>query len=431
MGLKSLKVPQPEFSNWVIRRRQELNLSPACLREKLNHRLSERTLKYLEDGKKEAFCEYTLTTLAQGLNLSYPELLQQIEALQRNGTGNGVLTGNPRRNRLALFALPAVFLAVLIFAVLNGATGLLSNKGHGSRVDQFAPQSPGWVQDVLIHTDYPQIIMAFDAVGNKLWQKALKTKVKKAALLDLDQNGHKEVVAGTWKNNSSTWGDKPGWLFVWDENGDLMSEHNMWKPSIYPAQEPQKNILDFQQVDLEKDGIQELVVAIRGVEYYPSRLAVLHYQNRTFKEVKTFWNPGYLTKLVIEDIDGDGFPEIFCAAVNNDFKRVPAFNLPENVYAMFMLQGRSIYGQAPPYLGNAPKGSQVWYRYVTPPSAVNPAGAILGVRISGEREKEIHVKMKDSCFFYLNYNGEIVDRFSGDDCKGETELHLIPNEATW
>ncbi len=63
MGVKSIKVPQPEFSNWVIQRRQELGLSPAGLSEKLNGALSERTLKYLEDGKKESFSEYTLTIL--------------------------------------------------------------------------------------------------------------------------------------------------------------------------------------------------------------------------------------------------------------------------------------------------------------------------------------------------------------------------------
>ena len=78
MGLKSIHVPQPEFSNWVIKKRQELNLSPSCFREKVEGKLSERTFKYLEDGKKNSFSEYTLNILAQVLELNYPELLEVI-----------------------------------------------------------------------------------------------------------------------------------------------------------------------------------------------------------------------------------------------------------------------------------------------------------------------------------------------------------------
>lgn len=118
MGVKNLKVPQPEFSDWLIRKRQELNLSPACLRDKLNGRLCERTLKYLEDGRKDAFSEYTMNIVAQGLELSYPELLSQINALKSNSLPNGVLAGNAGARRLALVSLTLVF-AALLFLVLN------------------------------------------------------------------------------------------------------------------------------------------------------------------------------------------------------------------------------------------------------------------------------------------------------------------------
>jgi len=417
MGIKSLHVPQPEFSDWLIGKRRELNLSPACLREKLDGRLCERTLKYLEDGKKEAFSEYTMTIVAQGLEMSYSELLSQINALRSDSLPHGVLAGNAGARKLGLVSLTIVFAALLSFVLLKP---VLSNRDSGKRL-----------QNVFIHADYPQMIVAYDEKGNVLWEKNLKTNVLKVEVYDIDQDGSKEVIAATYKDGSANLGERPGWLFVWNEQRERITAFNLWRPSIYPAHEPEISIRDFQFTDLEKDGDLDIVVATAGVEYYPSRLAILHFQDSTFTEVKTYWHPGYLTKLLIEDFNDDGFPDIFCTAVNNDFKRVPAFRTSKaHLPSMFLLDGRSIYGQAPPYLGNARRGSQVWYRYVTAPGAVKTPSAI-GVCVMGEGEKEIHVRLEDSCFFYFNYAGDIVGRFSGDDCRGESETHLVQEEATW
>lgn len=283
------------------------------------------------------------------------------------------------------------------------------------------------IQGALIDAAYPQIIFAYDEKGNRLWQKNLQTPIMKVAVADLDKNGGREIIAATGKDSHAHWGERPGWLFAWSEEGELLTEQNMGKPSIYQVEESHVTIVDFDIVDLDRDEKPEIVVIIRGQEYYPSRLAILHYENSVFKEVKTFWNPGFLNELLIEDLDGDGYVEIVCAAINNDLKRLPEFPLKENVRALFMLQGRSIFGQAPPYLGDAPQGSQIWYFYLTPPSS-SDASHISGLSVSGESDKLILVKLKDTCFFYLNYTGEIVDRFYGDNCHGEAEMHLIPNE---
>lgn len=421
MGVKSIKVPQPEFSHWVIQRRQELGLSPAGLSDKLNGRLSERTLKYLEDGRRESFSEYTLTILSEGLELNYPDLLHQVEELHSNGERIGGMLMTTRAKRMVPFLLTAVFAVILTVAlfkelVLNQSNELVADTSH--------------LYDVRIHADYPQIIFATDSKGNILWQKNLKTKVRKIDIYDLDRNGSKEVIAATYKNGLGDRGECPGSLFVWNERGEQITTYDLWKPSIYPAEEPELNIGDFQITDLEKDGKPDIVAITAGVEYYPSRLAVLHFQNSTFTEIKTYWHPGYLTKLLIEDINADGFPEIICAAANNDLKRLPAFRIEENVRAVFMLQGRSVLGQAPPYLGKAGKGSQVWYRYLTPPVGYE-ASDIVAMSVVGGREKNILIKLKEGCYFYLNYAGEIVDRFYGDHCTGKSEMHLIADEKMW
>lgn len=433
MGFQSVKVPQPEFSRWVIKRRQKLNLSTSGLKEKIGPALSERTLKYLEDGKKDSYSEYTMSVLAEGLNLSFPALLEKIEELKAIPSENippVEKAGVGKSNKSRLIIIPALAISILFFSLLISSNAVIKDANWEPGKIQSRRGEEHQLQDVLIHKSYPQVIVAYDKQGNILWQKDLRTRVRKIARYDLDGDGNKEVVAGTWRIGSEDNGEQPGWLYVWNEKGDLLTEFNTWKPSIYPAREPRSNVVDFQNIDLENDGVPEVVVAVRGEQYYPSRVAVLHFQDSAFKEIKSYWNPGYLLKLFIEDVNGDGLPEIICTGVNNDLKRVKEFKVDGNLFAIFLLDGRAIYGQAPPYLGKERPGSEVWYRYITTSGNID-FSEVADVTFLGEKNKEIHVKLKDSCFFYLNHSGEIVDRFPGDHCTGETELCLMPKKRTW
>ena len=282
MGLKSIHVLQPEFSNWVIKKRQELNLSPSCLRKKVGGKLSERTLKYLEGGKKNSFSEYTLNILAQGLELNYPDLLKVIGQLNSKSSPNKFILKKLFAKNFILFFIPTLFVFLILFFLI-GKKGKVFTKDNR-------------LEDVQIHSQYPQVIVAFDSKGNKLWQKNIKSSVKKVAISDLDGDGHIEVIAATWKQNSQDMGKRPGWLFVWNEKGELVTELNLWKPSIYVAQEPRACVEDFKIIDLENDGTLEIIVAVRGEQYYPSRIAVLHFQDSKFKEVK---NIGKVTPKIL------------------------------------------------------------------------------------------------------------------------------------
>ncbi len=433
MGFQSVKVPQPAFSRWVIRRRQELNLCPAKLKEKLGCALSERTLKYLEDGKKDSYSEYTLSILAAGLDLSFPELLQKIEQLktlppEKELTVEKTAAAGPAKYRAMVFA--TVFVSIASVSLLLSSNGLIGNLNREAATAQSRSNPGQQLREALIHKDYPQVFAAYDAKGNTLWQKNLRTTIRRVELYDLDGDGDREVIAATWKAFGDEEGERPGWIYVWNEQGELLTEFNTWKPSIYPAREPRVRVVDFRITDLENDGAAEIVVAVTGEQYYPSRVAVLQYENAALREIKSYWNPGYLVKLFVEDVNGDGFPEIICTGVNNDLKRVKEFQVDDNLFAIFLLDGREIYGQAPPYLGQEQPGSEVWYYYVTTTANFRLA-EIADVTFLGEKSKEIHVKLRDTCFFYLNYQGEITDRFVGDHCTGETELHLMPKEKTW
>lgn len=430
MGQRSFKVPQPDFSNWIIHKRQELNLTAACLRERLGSKLSYRTLKYLEDGRKDAFSEYTLNILAQGLEMGYADLLHKIDALQKPTSQNGVSTNTKRMSKLFWLA-PAILTAFLLAVfLLNGNKRRLFSDGQQSNNNGVAHNHIEPAAEVLIHPQFPQLIVALDNRGMQVWQKNLRTRVCRVQMADLNNDGRIEIIAGTIKDGSGEKGEFPGLLKVWDTRGKLITKHNVWRPSIYEDKEPQANVSDFAITDLEKDGVPDIVALVRGYEYAPSRVAVFHFEGDSLREVSSFWNPGYLLRLFVEDVNGDGFPEIICTGVNNDFKRVPEFQLDDNVYSIFMLDGRSISGQAPPNLGKGKAGKVLWYGYITPPSS-RYKSEIVEVIVAGDDEKEIRVKLRDTCYFYLNYAGEIVGRFEGDDCTGEAELHIMSNEMTW
>ncbi|MBC8184129.1 VCBS repeat-containing protein [candidate division KSB1 bacterium] len=413
MGIKSIQVPQPEFSNWIIKRRQELHLSPTCLRQRVENKISERTLKYLEDGRKESFNEYTLICLAEGLEMSYPELLDKIKTLKAPAKKDHSIRKTFLTKKYVLLSA-FVFIVFLSFVLTLGKEILFNNT----------------LATVKIHNDYAEMIVAFNKKGEELWCKNIGTKVQKVLIADLDNNGQREIIAATYKLDHNDKGDQPGWFFVFNETGELLTKHNMWKPSIYTTEEQWINIVDFKVVDLENDGRLEIVVITHGYQYHPSRLAVLHYEDKKFIEEKTYWNPGYLLQLYIEDVNNDSLPEIICVGVNNHFKHFPKYQITHNVYSVFMLNSNSIYGQAPPYMGDNQigKGSELWYRYLTPPPIEYDKGQIEEVTFKGDTDKLIYVKIKDTCFFYLNYEGEIVDTFQGECCEGVTELLMVEKD---
>ena len=410
MNSKSIKVPQPQFCNWVVKKRQELNLSRADLKEKIGSQISDRTLIYLEDCKRGSFSEYTLTLLAKGLDINDLDLLDKINELEKIT----IHLSKPvkTKSKVLVFSSSIIlfFITYLLFANMNK---------NGSSFSK--------IEDARIHPQYPRVIVGFDKTGKEIWQKNLKTRIKDVIVYDLNNDGSNEILAATYRIRPSDAGESPGMIYIWDSTGNLLTEFNTWKKSIYPVQEPHANIEDFKITDIENDGIPEIVAAVRGYQYHPSRIAIFHFANNTLKEIGTYWNPGYLYKIYIEDVDNDNIKDIFCSAVNNHFKNIPEMNIKDNVFSVFMLNGNSIKGQAPPYLGTKEIGSEAWYFYVTP-DRNNPGSEVTDVTFMGEQNKQIYIKLRDTSFFYLNYQGEIIERYKGDFSTGETDLHLAPNQ---
>ena len=426
MGIRSIKVRQPQFGEWVIHHRQELGLSAFDLKERLNGRLSERTLKYLEDCKREAFSEETIKILAEGLEITYLDFLKIIDNLGPQGFDKIKL--RPARfffDLKHILILTVTSLVVLTLFLI--ALKWIFNNFSGAEHDNFHFSDS--TINTLISEDHPNIIFAEDRQGRLLWQKRLDTKIVKIEQLDIDKDGKEEIIAGTHKSSYSDWGAHPGWLYIWDKDGNQTTAYNLWKPSIYPADEFQATLSDFQILDLNDDDTLEIIASIHGVEWYPSQIIVLHFYNDNFREIASYWHPGYISNFYINDLNHDGKMEIFGSAVNNDLKRVPSFEVNQNIRSFFMLTADSIFGQAPPYLGLAGYGGQKWYYYITAPDT--QGSSVKGFSLTGENQNYLLVALSNSCFFTLNYNGELISHFEGESCRGLTHLHRVSNTPDW
>jgi hypothetical protein len=270
---------------------------------------------------------------------------------------------------------------------------------------------------VRIEGQHDNIIAVFDRQGSPLWQVDVDTGVREATVDDIDQDGYLEVIAATHEP-----GARPGWLLAFDEAGNLLDEYNTWKPSIYRGgAKPKMNVSDFQITDLTNDGTKEIVAVSRDVYWYVSRLSVLQFQGGRFGEVAEYWNPGLLYTLHIGDTDGDQIQEVVCIGENNDLQSV--LPLGGNVYVAFSLDGSSISGQAPPWFGDASKGSEIWYGYAVPSSV--SVREVDFEDVDEDGIPEIHVALSDNCSCYLDHDGNIVGWGRGSGCKFESDFQVF------
>jgi hypothetical protein len=65
----------------------------------------------------------------------------------------------------------------------------------------------------------------------------------------------------------------------------------------------------------------------------------------------------------------------------------------------------------------------LWYYLIQPPSITDGS---LGVEDrDGDTLPDVKIGLSDSCFFYVNYEGEIIDRQLGSACQGDSALVRI------
>jgi len=279
-------------------------------------------------------------------------------------------------------------------------------------------------------------IVAYDTEKKTLWTKNLNSIVKKVEVVDIDKNGNLEVIAATYKPN-----DKdpnlidPGRIYIFNEDGEKLTEFNTWKKSIYNnimyRNDKEANVVDFKIVDIDEDGINEIVAIINGVKFAPSRIAVLQFKSDVIQEITSYWNHGFIESFLIEDINADSTKEIICVGKNNLMDLINS-EIPDDsiVVSIFVLKGSSIYGQSPPYSGEEEYGSEIWYGYLTNYEYKEIGN--LETLGNGETDlKTVLLKLKNGCRFEINYTGRILKEGCENNKINTPKLHILSKGELW
>jgi hypothetical protein len=260
------------------------------------------------------------------------------------------------------------------------------------------------------------VIAAFNVRGRSLWRRKVEAGLQDVLMYDLDKDGNPEAIAATHRDR-----EQPGWILVYDHKGVLLDEYNMWKPSIYGGgQADDMNIVGLDVLDLTSDGTTEIVALAQDTRWYPSRLAILQFREGQIVEVSEYWHPGLLSILKIADLNKDGIYQVVCGGENNDLK-LAVSNVDRNVFVVFLLDGTAISGQAPPWFGNAPHGSEVWYAYMEPGTAIN---AIDFDDWDKDGTLEVHVA-SGNCSYFLDRTGAKAEFARGTMCTGDPRMRIL------
>jgi hypothetical protein len=191
------------------------------------------------------------------------------------------------------------------------------------------------------------IVYAKDSNGNELWHYTCGSTVTKCAVGDIDNDGMNELVVGTDRD-----GTDKGVVYALSEDGTQIWSYQTGATGVFWPDE-QMPVIAIRIADVENDGAKEVVTLSYHYYWYPERLCVINAQTGELKG--DYWNPGRATSddsVVVDDLDGDGIKEIVVGSGNND---------DGNVASVYCLKGNNVSGQAPPYYGNAPQGTHIWY----------------------------------------------------------------------
>lgn len=284
----------------------------------------------------------------------------------------------------------------------------------------IVPTEPAFdekVASVGIEGQKGDVLVAYNAHGLPVWRKEIGTHIVKAALTDLDGEGGQEIVIGLIEP-----GERPGWFLVYNEAGAIITEFNVWQPSIYRGGSKEAaNIVAFEVVDLIGDGTKQLVTLADDTYWYASKLEVLEFSGGQFHRVARYWHPGLLYTLNMADINHDGVMEIVVTGENNDLQALAPIG--GNVSAVFGIRGDQITGQAPPYFGDDQPGSEAWYGYVLPRGTRVTEVDFEDVDRDGN--EEVHITLSDACSYYLNFVGEVIGAGKGSACQNDSELIIL------
>ncbi|MEW6609035.1 MAG: hypothetical protein AB1414_16580 [bacterium] len=248
-------------------------------------------------------------------------------------------------------------------------------------------------------------LKVFNRNNQFLWENDFKTEVIKTVLEDIDGDKKKELVIGFGDH-----GEIPGHIMVLNRKSK-----ELWRVNSYPKSFPiwgghsdKFKITELLVRDVNHDGEKEVIALANDPLWYASRIIIL---NVLGKEVGSFWHPGILGRLYLfQDVLSNHGTAVVCIGVNNDFRQFFKDSKPYLYHSViFLLEATNVFGQAPPYCSNLPKGTHKWYRVILPQGR-----SIKSVDWSKEL-RYFRIEINDGRIFYLNANGEIIKKGIGDE----------------
>lgn len=268
--------------------RQQHGLSRQELADRAG--LSSRTLRDLENGKRDRFQEKTVLLLAEALGV-------ELSVLMGDEPGPSVDSASGRRFSPMLLAILGL---ILLVAVLGGI-------GYSLSISRATFD--------IVDGD----VVARDGLGGReLWT--------------LDWRANAQVIqTGPWREGALLVGlgyqaSDGGRVLVIDRKDGRVLDELM--PDIESVRQAFGyeilaegigfSVRGLHLLDLDGDGASELLVEFIHAKYYPFILAVYESDGHRLGH---YLSRGHISEVHIEDLDGDGCDEVIASGTNNS----PAF----------------------------------------------------------------------------------------------------------
>ncbi|MBI4713485.1 MAG: serine/threonine protein kinase, partial [Planctomycetes bacterium] len=212
------------------------------------------------------------------------------------------------------------------------------------------PTPPAGIIQVHTLSATGKTLAAYDLNSIKLWDYTAYSDISSYLISDVNDDKQKEVLIGTRGEGA----DK-GMLYVLDHKGNVLWNYKTGATGVFWPDD-QMVVVAIRVADVDNDGTKEIITVSSHCPWYPHRLCVINAKTGLLKG--EYWNPGAVAgdTVTVTDIDNDGICEIIVGCTNNDL----------GIIGVYLLKGNNVNGQAPPYRGKAPKGTEIWYTNIGP-----------------------------------------------------------------
>jgi|GEM_PF-3494824 len=258
-------------------------------------------------------------------------------------------------------------------------------------------------------------LTAFDNKGNPVWVKNLENSINFRDLADLDGDGNNEIVIATCNE-----GDQSGSLYVFSSSGEKLWDYNFSIiENVYKGLSNRFLIYDLIIKNLWNNGTKSIIISLRNSPYYATELILFDTRGNI---IGNYWHPGNIFDIEVLDVDNDGHKEIIGGGVNNDWEAYKSNYRP----VIFVLDPANMNGQAPPFLGSAPKAKEKQY-IILPQSTILKKSCPV-MQIWTENNLTV-ASLEDGRIFYFNSSMKNVKLLNGLSFT-ETEANIRGDPET-